>query len=98
MYDDAGNRLAYSLEPQFPVDTIDALQNIAWDWTTGQLSVKVYGPDGSIVDLGTQTFVAKSGNGPTTKVAALTSWKPQKYGRYTVDGGRVDRRHDRAAL
>ena len=84
MYDDNGNRLSYSLEPQFPSDTIDAYQNIAWDWTRGELSVKVFGPDGSVVDLGTQPIVAKSGNGPTTRVSALTAWRPQKYGRHTV--------------
>ena len=33
MYNDAGSRLSYSLEPQFPADTIDALQNIPWNWT-----------------------------------------------------------------
>ena len=32
MYDNGGARLSYSLEPQFPADTIDAVQNIAWDW------------------------------------------------------------------
>ncbi len=84
MFDNSGSRLSYSLEPSFPVDTIDAVQNIEWNWASGALSVKVYGPDSSVVDLGTQTFVAKSGNGPTTKVSAVTAWKPQKYGRYTV--------------
>ena len=84
LYDNAGSRVSYSLEPQFPADTIDALQNIAWDWSSGELSVNVVGPDGSRIDLGTAPFVAKSGNGPTTKKAALTAWKPHMYGRYTV--------------
>ena len=84
LYNDAGARLTYSLEPQFPADSIDALQNIAWNWGSGELSVKVVGPDGSRVDLGTASFVAKSGNGPTTKKAAFTAWQPHMYGRYTV--------------
>jgi Zn-dependent metalloprotease len=84
MYDDSGNRLSYSLEPQFPADTIDPLQNIAWDWTSGELSVQIAGPDRSVVDLGSAPFVAKGTNGPTTKRSAFTAWKPQAYGRYTV--------------
>ncbi len=86
MYDEAGTtRLSYSLEPQFPADGIDAYQNVAWNYASGEWSVKVSGPDGSTVDLGTSRFVVKSsGTGPTTKVAALTAWKPQAYGRYVV--------------
>jgi hypothetical protein len=84
MYDDNGNRLAYSLEPQFPADSIDANQNLPWDWTTGELTVQISGPDGTAIGLGTASFRAKSGNGPTTKNAAFTQWRPQKYGRYTV--------------
>jgi Zn-dependent metalloprotease len=84
LYNDAGARLSYSLEPQFPADTIDALQNIPWNWSSGELSVTITGPDGSRVDLGTAPFVAKSGNGPTTRKTAFTSWQPPMYGRYTV--------------
>jgi Zn-dependent metalloprotease len=84
LYSDGGSRLSYSLEPQFPADSIDALQNIAWNWSSGELSLKVVGPDGSRVDLGTAPFVAKSGNGPTTKKTAFTAWQPHMYGRYTV--------------
>ena len=86
MYDEAGTtRLSYSLEPQFPADGIDAYQNVAWNYASGEWSVKVSGPDGSTVDFGTSRFVVKSsGTGPTTKVAALTAWKPQAYGRYVV--------------
>ncbi len=84
MYDDNGNRLSYSLEPQFPADGIDTYQNLAWNWTSGSLSVRVVGPDGSVTDLGTHPVVAKSGNGPTTKVSALTAWRPQRYGRHVV--------------
>jgi hypothetical protein len=96
MFDDGGNRISYSLEPQFPADTIDPLQNIPWDWTTGELSVRISGPDGSVVDLGTARFQGKSGNGPTTKTSALTSWRPQAYGRYTVTAtGWIADRNDR---
>ena len=84
MFDDSGNRVSYSLEPQFPTDTIDARQNLPWDWTSGELAVRIAGPDGSIVNLGPARFVAKSGNGPTTKNSAFTAWRPQAYGRYTV--------------
>lgn len=84
MYDDGGNRVSYSLEPQFPADTIDPLQNVPWNWSSGELTVRIAGPDRSQVDLGTMRFVAKGGNGPTTRQSAFTSWRPQAYGRYTV--------------
>ncbi|MFB3855488.1 MAG: M4 family metallopeptidase [Vicinamibacterales bacterium] len=84
MYDSNGARVAYSLEPQFPFDTIDPRQNIQWNWASGRWSVQVRGPDGSVVDLGAAPFVAKSGNGPTTKNSAFTQWRPQAYGQYTV--------------
>jgi len=84
MYNDAGSRLSYSLEPQFPADTIDALQNIAWNWSSGELSVTITAPDGARIDLGTARFAAKSGNGPTTKRSSFTAWQPHVYGRYTV--------------
>jgi len=84
MYDDNGNRIGYSLEPQFPMDSIDQYQNIRWNYASGTLSVRVAGPDGSVADLGTAPFATKSGNGATTKNTAFTSWKPQAYGRYTV--------------
>jgi Zn-dependent metalloprotease len=84
LYDTGGTKLSYSLEPQFPADTIDALQNIPWSWNSGELSVVISGPDGARIDLGTAKFAAKSGNGPTTKNAAFTAWKPYMYGRYTV--------------
>jgi hypothetical protein len=98
MYDEAGTtRLSYSLEPQFPADTIDSYQNIAWDFASGEYTVRIKGPDGSTVDLGTSKFVARSsGTGPTTKVSALTAWRPQAYGRYVVTAtGWVLDRHGR---
>lgn len=80
-----GSKYSYSLEPQFPTDTIEAPTAIPWDCTQGELSVQVTGPDGKTVDLGTHPFVGKSAGGwPTTKVAALTAWRPPAYGYYTV--------------
>ena len=81
---DPKRALSYSLEPQFPADTIDTCANIPWDYTKGELSVKITGPDGKTTDLGTAPFVGKSGQWPTTKKAAFTAWKPPAYGQYTV--------------
>jgi hypothetical protein len=81
---DNKNKLSYSLEPQFPEDTIDPGTNIAWDFTQGAVSVQVTGPDNKTQDLGTLPFVAKNGRWPTTKNAAITAWKPSVYGYYTV--------------
>ena len=84
LYDDNNKVLTYSLEPQFPTDTIDACSNIPWDYTKGELTLKVTGPDGKTAELGTARFVGKSGYGPTTKRPAFTAWKPPSYGQYTV--------------
>ena len=75
---------SYSLEPQFPTDTIEARSNIPWDYTKGELSISVTGPDGKTTDLGTAPFVGKAGDWPTTKKSAFTAWKPTAYGAYTV--------------
>ncbi len=85
LYNEKGNaKLSYSLEPTFPVDTIDAFTNIPWNYASGEYSVQVTGPDGRTQDLGTAAFVEKKGFGPTTKNPAFTAWKPQQYGRYIV--------------
>jgi Zn-dependent metalloprotease len=84
MYNDSGGRLSYSLEPQFPTDTIDPVQSVRWEFASGELSVRVTAPDGSSVDLGTKPFQGKSGNGPTTRASAFSAWRPSMYGRYTV--------------
>lgn len=83
-YDTAGKALTYSLEPSFPCDTIDALTNLAWDFTKGELSGEVVAPDGTRTVLPATPVVAKSGSGPTTKNAAFTAWKPGSYGLHTV--------------
>jgi hypothetical protein len=83
-YDGAGRALSYSLEPQFRADTIDDCQNIPWDYTTGEMTVEVTGPDGVAVPLGTLPWVRQSGKGPTTGRAAFTAWVPPAYGQYSV--------------
>ena len=84
LYDDAGRKVSYSLEPQFPVDTIEARSNIPWDYASGFLSIQVTQPDGKMVDLGTAPFIDKTGIWPTTKRTAFTQWRPPAYGHYIV--------------
>ena len=84
LYDDAGRQLSYTLEPQFPADTIEARNNIPWDYAQGELTVEVINPTGTSTDLGTAPFLAKKGNGPTTQRTELTAWKPSICGHYTV--------------
>ena len=86
MYDENNvkNVLTYSLEPQFPTDTIYERNNIPWDYTKGELSIQITGPDGKTTDLGTAPFVGRQGQWPTTKNAKFTQWKPPMYGQYTV--------------
>ncbi|MBI5028972.1 MAG: hypothetical protein HZB51_00495 [Chloroflexi bacterium] len=78
------NKLAYNLEPQFPTDSIDQRENIPWDFTKGELSIQVTGPDGKTTDLGTAPFITQAKLGLTTKNTKFTQWKPQAYGRYSV--------------
>ncbi|MFC2067194.1 alkaline phosphatase family protein [Chloroflexota bacterium] len=84
LYTSKKTKASYSLEPQFPTDTIDARSNIPWDYTRGELSIQVTGPDGDTVDLGTAPFIGKKGLWPTTKHSAFTKWEPSSYGHYTV--------------
>ena len=84
LYDSAGKQLSYSLEPQFPTDTIELRSNIPWNFASGEISIQILNPDGKITDLGVSPFVDAKGQWPTTKRAAVTAWKPPAYGRYTV--------------
>ncbi len=84
MYDTAQRPVSYSLEPQFPTDTIELRSNIPWDFTKGAISVEVTAPDGKVTNLGTFPYIAKSGQWPTTRNAAVTAWRPSGYGKYTV--------------
>jgi hypothetical protein len=76
--------LAYSLEPQFPTDTIELRCNIPWDYNQGEMAVQITNPNGSVTDLGTARWAGAKGQWPTTKAAAFTAWKPPAYGYYTV--------------
>lgn len=76
--------LTYSLEPQFPTDTIFARQNIPWDDTKGELTIRLTQPDGKVVDLGTARFIGRSGTTLTTRNPKFTQWKPPLYGLYTA--------------
>lgn len=84
MSDDAGRKLSYSLEPQFPADTIELRSAIPWNYSAGRLSVEITEPDGTVTSLGTWPFAGRSGQWPTTKNPAITQWKPRMYGRHTV--------------
>ena len=84
LVNERGNKFSYSLEPQFPADTIEARSNIPWEYTKGELSIQITEPDGKTVDLGTASFISQSGQWPTTKNATFTNWKPSAYGYYTV--------------
>ncbi len=79
-----GSKLTYNLEPQFPADLIYGPNNIPWNYSSGSLSIQVTSPDGTVTDLGTAPFKAKSGIFPTTKNIKFTQWKPPMYGEYTV--------------
>ncbi len=81
---DNKTKVSYSLEPQFPADTIDPRTNIPWDYLNGELAVQIVGPDGKTTDLGTAPLVGKSGQWATTTKSAFTTWKPPVYGYYTV--------------
>lgn len=80
-----GNRkIAYSLEPQFPADAIEARQNVPWDFTQGELAIEITDPAGKVRSLGTASIVGSSGGAPTTRRQAFTAWVPPQYGYYTV--------------
>jgi hypothetical protein len=84
LYDSSNRQLSYSLEPQFPTDTIELRSNIPWNYASGEYSVQIVGPDGKTTDLGTAPWVGASGQWPTTKKSSLTAWKAPAYGAYTV--------------
>ena len=85
LYDDTGkNKISYSLLPTIPTDTIEECNNIPWDYQKGMLSLKMTGPDGKTVDLGSSRFTGKSGALIATENKTFTNWKPSQYGYYTV--------------
>ncbi len=82
--DDNKTKLAYSLEPRFPTQTIEARNAIPLDNAKGELSIRIIGPDATTVDLGTAAFVGANGAWPTTNNSTFTAWKPWAYGQYVV--------------
>ncbi|MBI5086725.1 MAG: hypothetical protein HZB13_19280 [Acidobacteria bacterium] len=84
LFDASSRPIGYNLEPQSPLDSVDARLNIPWDGTRGELTVEVTDPEGVVAKLGTMPFAGLNGAWPTTKKSAVTAWKPAKYGRYTV--------------
>ena len=85
LYDNRDNIIAYNLEPEFRADTIDPQCNIPWNNQSGQLAIKVTSPDGKISNLGISPFNEQKGNQMSTGNKNFTAWKPQQYGRYTVE-------------
>jgi hypothetical protein len=83
-YDDAKRPISYNLEPQVISDGVESRNAIPWEPTRGELSIFVEGPSGYALDLGKAPFVAKSGQWPTTRKSAFTSWRPPAYGQYKV--------------
>lgn len=84
-YNVNGTALTYNLEPTFLLDIANAQRNIPWNYQSGNWSVKVTYPNGTIKDLGSAAFSAKRGNGATTKNSSFTAWAPPAYGNYTVE-------------
>jgi hypothetical protein len=84
-FDSKGNAIAYSLEPIFLLDNVNSQRNIPWRYDHGEWSAKITFPNGTTLNLGTAKFMAKKGNGATTKNSTFTSWKPPVYGNYTVE-------------
>lgn len=83
-YNTAQQAVSYSLEPQYPTETIETRTGIPWDGTRGGIAVEITAPDGKVTNLGWLSFIAKSGQNPTTRNSAVTGWRPAMYGRYTV--------------
>jgi hypothetical protein len=79
-----GKPTSYNLEPIMIANSKDPTIDIPWDYSAGQISVAVTGPDGTTTSLGQYPFVRLSGSGPTTGKTALTAWVPPAYGQYTV--------------
>lgn len=84
LYQGNGTKIAYNLEPSFPVSTIDKQRNLPLNHASGELSLQLIDPSGQKIDLGTAPFIKDQGGWPTTGNPAFTAWKPEKYGRYTV--------------
>jgi hypothetical protein len=80
-----GVALSYNLEPLFLFENDNTQRSIPWQYKSGQWSVRITLPNGTLVNLGTANFTARRGNGATTQNASFTYWKPPIYGNYTVE-------------
>jgi hypothetical protein len=81
----SGTALTYNLEPTFLLDNANSQRNIPWHYDHGNWSVKITYPNGTVKDLGTAAFLARRGNGATTKNSSFTAWKPPAYGNFTIE-------------
>ena len=84
-FSSSGTALTYNLEPTFLLDNANSQRNIPWRYDHGNWSVKITYPNGTGKDLGTASFLARRGNGATTKNSSFTAWKPPTYGNYTIE-------------
>ena len=85
LFNERGGRMRYNLEPAFAADLIDPQRNIPWDYSSGQLAIRVTDPTGSTVDLGMASYTGMRGPGATTNNPRFTAWTPMVYGRHTVE-------------
>jgi hypothetical protein len=63
---DPDKPIRYSLEPQFPTDRFEKKRGIPCEHKTGELSVQITAPDGTITDLGMAAFDKQNGRWLTT--------------------------------
>ncbi|HEX9261883.1 MAG TPA: hypothetical protein VF893_05085 [Candidatus Bathyarchaeia archaeon] len=84
-FDSKRNAISYNLEPNFLFDNINSQRNIPWRYNSGEWSVRITLPNGTIQNLGTAKFAARRGTGATTNNVKFTSWKPPFYGNYTIE-------------
>jgi len=84
-YSTTGAALSYNIEPTFLLDNVNSQRNIPWKYDRGQWTAKITYPNGTIKNIGTANFLARRGNGATTKNSSFTAWKPPAYGNYTIE-------------
>ena len=84
LYKSGTEKFTGTLEPEISTDAIDPGWDIPWDCASGQMTVKVTHPDGTVAELGTAAFTGAADGGPTTGNPAFTAWKPSTYGQYAV--------------
>jgi hypothetical protein len=71
--------------PKVNVNNDNTQRNIPMNCRSGQWTVKVTLPNGTIQNLGTANFTAQRGNGVTTQNSTFTAWKPPMYGNYSIE-------------